>query len=147
MIYFDTAFLAKCYLREPGSKEVREFARQAGVIACSDLGRAELNAVFHRHYREGRLDKKSHSVLHQQFCQDLKDGIWHWLPVDSRIWSVIEQRFASLAPDVFLRGADAIHLATAQLYKVKDVYSNDRHLLAACPAFGLNGHDLLKAKS
>lgn len=147
MIYFDTAYLAKCYLSEPGSKQVREFARQADVIACSDLGRAELNAVFHRHYREGRLDKSSHAILHQQFCQDLKDGIWQWLPVDSRIWSVVEQRFASLPPDAFLRGADAVHLATAQLHKLTDVYSNDRHLLAACAAFGLNGVNFLQARS
>ena len=144
MIYFDTAYLAKCYLSEPGSTRVRDFARDAGVIACSHFGTAELNAVFHRHFREGRIDKRAHSILHRQFRQDLEDGIWHWLPLDSRIWDEIEQRFASLPRDVFLRGADAVHLASAHLHGIADVYSNDRHLLAACPAFGLNGHDFLK---
>ena len=143
MIYFDTAYLAKCYLSEPGSPLVRKLAREACSIACSDLGRAELNAVFHRHFREGRLDEKEHSILHQQLHQDLKDGIWHWLPIDDRIWGVVQKHFASLPPDVFLRGADAIHLASAQLHKITDVYSNDRHLLAACPSFGLNGQNIL----
>lgn len=144
MIYFDTAYLAKCYLPEPGSDLVRKLARQATVIACSDLGRAELNAVFHRHYREGRLNKNEHTIVHQQFREDLKNGIWHWLPVDSRIWNVIEQQYATLAPDIFLRGADAIHLATAQLHRIAEIYTNDRHLLGACKTFGLSGCNILE---
>lgn len=144
MIYFDTAYLAKCYLPEPGCQQVRDFAAQAGVIACSDLGRAELTAVFHRHFREGRLDDKGHAIVHRQFHQDLKDGVWHWLPIDDRIWSLVEKCFVSLAGDVYLRGADAIHLATAQLHGISDLYTNDRHLLTACPAFRLSGCDILK---
>lgn len=143
MIYFDTAYLAKCYLSEPGSKRVREYACQAGVIACSDLGRAELCAVFHRHYREGRLDKKSLALVYQQFRQDLDDGIWHWLPVEKRVWDLVERRFSTLAPDIFLRGADAVHLASAQLHNISDIFTNDRHLLAACAAFGVNGRNIL----
>lgn len=52
MIYYDTAYLAKCYLNEPGSDMVRAHAAEADTIACSELGRAELLAVFHRHRRD-----------------------------------------------------------------------------------------------
>ena len=33
MIYFDTAYLAKCYLNEPGSDEVRKLAAESSKIA------------------------------------------------------------------------------------------------------------------
>ncbi len=144
MIYFDTAYLAKCYLKEPGCMRVREFASRSETIACSDLGRAELCAVFHRHLREGRLTEAQHKVLHRQFRQDLKDGLWHWLPVERRIWEMVEGHFADLSAKVFLRGADAIHLASARLHGIRKLFTNDRHLLAACEAFGLEGVNLLE---
>lgn len=147
MIYFDTAYLAKCYLSEPGSNQVRELASSANVISCSDIGRAELSAVFHRHFREGHLNKKEHNILHQQLRQDLKGGIWHWLPVDKRIWSLIEECFSSLGSNVFLRGADAIHLATAQLHGISEIYTNDRHLLKACGAFGIRGVNIVEKET
>jgi len=139
LIYFDTAYLAKCYLAEPGYKIVRGLADESGAIACSDLGRAELAAVFHRHYREKRLDADAYTVVRRQFHQDLRDGIWHWLPVDTRVWEAVDARYADLPPDVFLRGADAIHLVSAHIHGIREVYSSDRHLLAACSTFGLEG--------
>jgi hypothetical protein len=55
MIYFDTAYLAKCYLNEHGSTEVRDLAAQAGRIACSEFGKIELAASFHRNLRQGTI--------------------------------------------------------------------------------------------
>jgi len=43
------------------------------------------------------------------------------------------------SPDLFLRTADAVHLATAQQIGESDVWTNDRHMLAAAPYFGLRG--------
>ena len=145
MTYYDTAYLAKCYLPEPGHLVVREHAETAGAIACSDLGRAELAAVFHRHHREGRLDRQAFDTVFEQFEADLEAGIWHWVPFDAPIQNAVVEAFRALLPSVFLRSADAIHLVSARRLGCLEVFTSDRQMLRACEAFGLNGRNLLDA--
>jgi len=46
----------------------------------------------------------------------------------------------SAAPaELYLRARDAIHLTTAQEAGERHVWTNDRHMLAAAPYFGLTG--------
>jgi predicted nucleic acid-binding protein len=40
---------------------------------------------------------------------------------------------------LFLRAGDAVHLATAAEAGFGEVWTNDRHMLAAARAFGLRG--------
>jgi hypothetical protein len=60
------------------------------------------------------------------------------------LWPRIDLTYRDLDPGVFLRGADAVHLLTAQAYGFKEIYTNDRQLLRACPVVGLSGRDLLQ---
>ncbi len=144
MIYFDTAYLAKTYLNEPGSALVRNYLKNSGErVASSSLARAELVAVFHRNWRENRLEDASYERILEQYQTDLQTNLWEWLPIEERFWEMIEAQFSKLDRSVFLRGADAIHLATAKAHGFSEVFTNDRHLLAACDAAGLRGHDLL----
>lgn len=144
MIYFDTAYLAKAYLNEPGSAVVRDYLKTSGLtVASSLLARAELAAVFHRHLREGRLDGASYTLILNQYQMDLRSNVWEWLPVEERFWGLIEDCFSELDESVFLRGADAIHLVTAKAHGFSEVYTNDRHLLKACDALGLKGRNIL----
>jgi predicted nucleic acid-binding protein len=46
-----------------------------------------------------------------------------------------------LAPaSLYLRSGDAVHLATALEIGELEVWTSDRHMLAAAPHFGLIGH-------
>jgi predicted nucleic acid-binding protein len=144
VIYLDTAYLAKTYLNEPGSEVVRDYLKSTReVVASSSLARAELAAVFHRNLREGRLGAGSYELILKQYQTDLRSNLWEWLPIEERFFGVIETSFSELGTSVFLRGADAIHLVTAKAHGFSELFTNDRHLLAACDAFGLKGRNIL----
>jgi hypothetical protein len=51
--------------------------------------------------------------------------------------------YQKLPAAVFLRAADAIHLATAAESEFRIVYSNDAHLLAAAKYFGIEGRNVI----
>ncbi|MEO7318381.1 MAG: hypothetical protein ABIZ56_05280 [Chthoniobacteraceae bacterium] len=53
------------------------------------------------------------------------------------------QRVASAADTVFLRAADALHLACAEQQGFTEIYSHDRHVLAAAAIFGLVGRIII----
>ena len=130
-------------MREPGSELVREHAREARRIACCEIGKVELAAVFHRHLREKRLNARQYGVVIRQFASDLDQGIWTWLPLTSPISTLAQKRYDDLSAEVFLRAADAIHLSCAAENGFNEIFTNDRHMLAACAAFGLDGRNLI----
>jgi predicted nucleic acid-binding protein len=143
MTYFDTSYLAKCYLGEPGADKVRALAAAVPAIACCRIGEVELTSVFHRHLREGKISEAEFPVVVEQHLSDLADGIWTWLSVTPELLAESARFFHTLKPSVFLRAADAIHLTCARSNGFREVYSNDRHMLAACEAFGLVGRNIL----
>ena len=128
-------------MREPGSELVREHAREAGHIACCEIGKVELAAVFHRHLREKRLNSRQYGVVMRQFASDLDQGLWTWLPRAAQVLSFAQKRYEDLSAKVFLRAADAMHLCCAAENGFDEIFTNDRHMLAACSAFGLAGRN------
>lgn len=131
-------------MREPGSEHVREHAREAGRIACCEIGRVELAAVFHRHFREKRLNARQYGVVMRQFTSDMDQGVWTWLPLTSPVLALAQKRYDDLSAKVFLRAADAMHLSCASENGFDEIFTNDRHMLAACPAFGLVGRNVIE---
>lgn len=128
---------------EPGSELVRAHAREAGRIACCETGRVELAAVIHRHFRERRLTARQYGVVVRQLESDLDERIWSWLPLTSAVLSAAQKRYRNLPPKFFLRAADALHLACAEANGFTEIFTNDKRMLAACPAFGLRGKNLI----
>jgi predicted nucleic acid-binding protein len=140
--YFDTGYLAKCYLEEPGSVAVRELAGERERIACSAYGRMELLAAFHRKLREKSLSRAQLQIVLRQLDLDEEQGLWAWLPLTNAIMASVVSIFRTLPPSVFLRTADAIHLATARSESLPEVWSGDIRLIAAAPHFGLVGRSV-----
>jgi predicted nucleic acid-binding protein len=142
MPYFDSAFVAKCYLPEPGHAAIVAFAEQSDHLATSLFARTEVVGVFHRKLREGSLTARDFREVLAQFQQDCRAGIWQFLPVSAEIVEAVVQSYARLPGAVFLRAADCLHLVTAREAGFAEIYSNDRHLLAGAAQFGLKGIDL-----
>ena len=143
MIYLDSAYIAKCYLREPGSDAVLDLVETSPGSASLLLALTEVQSVFHRHLREGKLDQATYFAVSRRFEDDQASGLWHWLPVTERLIRDSVARLQTLPPSIFLRSADCIHLCAAAEAGFKEIYSNDRHLLAAAPHFGLRSLNVI----
>ncbi len=139
MIYFDATFLVRLYVEEPGYQTIRELAGRADAVKSSIIGKMETEAAFHRKFREGTLDQKVLSDANKQLVDDHRYELIIWLPLSPSIVETVHHVFLNLDANVFLRTGDAIHLATAAEAGFKEIYSNDRHLLAAATLFKLKG--------
>ena len=137
MIYFDACYVAKFYLAEPDSPNVVAFANRNANIGCLLIGKAEVIAVFHRKLREGVVDVSGFHLLCDQFDADCTSGLWQWLPVDDGLLRSAAQRLRALPATTFIRAADALHLNCAAEEGCTAIHTNDRHVIAAAPAFGL----------
>ncbi len=140
--YFDAAYVAKCYLHEPDAAAVREAARSLDSIHTSAFTIAEVACVFHRHLREGVLTGKLSAMLREQFLEDIENRIWQLAPVTDRILRGVENVTRMLPERIFLRAGDAIHIITAIEGGFSEIWTNDRHLLAAAKHFGLKGRSV-----
>ena len=138
-IYLDTAYVAKCYINEPDAPRVRGLVRGLTDLQTSALCIAELACVFQRHIREKSLNRSQASKLRQAFEEDVQNGVWILVPVSNAVLKNVEAAVRNLAPRVYLRAADAIHLVTARDAGFSEIRSNNRHLLRAARYFGLKG--------
>lgn len=143
MIYFDAAYIAKCYLNEPGAQQVINLAASSGGLCSCEYGRLEFFCALHRHLREGFLTSRQLARVLKDFEQDEADGVWHWIPVTSALIRQVCHRVQTLPGTVSLRAGDALHLACAGANGFKEIYTNDRHVLAAAPFFGPTGINVL----
>jgi predicted nucleic acid-binding protein len=141
-LYFDTAYVAKCYLNEPDGKRVRKLARSAVGLVSSIWCIAELSCVFHRHVQEESLTPRQAVSHFDLFLADVRHGVWNLLPLGHEVLSRAAEIAVRLPPAMFLRGGDAIHLASARDAGFQEIWSSDRHLLAAASHFHLNGRSV-----
>ena len=141
-MYFDTSYIAKFYFNEPESPRVRELVRKADAIHTSLWAFAEFHAVIHRRLREGAASPRDARDLASRFSDHIEDGLWSLIPITEALLRRTRALTVSAPRDLFVRTADAVHLATAQELGERDVWTNDRHMLAAAPYFGLTGRSV-----
>jgi predicted nucleic acid-binding protein len=141
--YYDTTYLLKLQISEIGTSEVRKHASTVREIHTAQHGRAEFISAAFRKVREGAASKTDLQSLLAQFRADCDSGAIVFIPLTESIIDHVESVYVNAPPTTYLRGADAIHLATAAQQGFSEVHSNDRHLLAAAPLFGLLGVNVI----
>jgi predicted nucleic acid-binding protein len=141
-VYFDTSYIAKFYFNEPESLKVRELARGADLIHSSFWAFAEFHAVVHRHLREGASSPADVRDLTARFSEHIEAGLWNLIPVSERLLRRASAMMVAAPRDLFLRTADAVNLTTALQIGEHEVWTNDRHMLAAASHFGLTGRSI-----
>jgi predicted nucleic acid-binding protein len=137
--YFDTAYVAKCYLKEADSGAVRKLAYGSSGLYSSAWCIPEMACVFQRQIREFKVPSAQVIRARDFFLQDVHSGVWSMLPLSEIFLSRAASLIAALPPSRYVRAGDAIHLAAAQEAGFIEIWSNDRRLLEAASAFGLTG--------
>lgn len=137
--YCDTSALVKRYFREKGSAALHRKLKPSASIAVSLLAYPELVAAVHRLNREGALSDSQKDAIMLRIDTDWKT--FTRIPLTEEIQVYYKEIFAR-SP---LRGADAVHLASAVFWKtvVPSVVfvCSDAQLLSAARRMGLGVFD------
>ncbi len=106
-LYLDSSALAKRYLVETGSEDVRQWIEGAELTATSLIPRAEVTAAITRAVRMGVLEEQSARWMIDEFRTD-------WVSLNRiPVTETLVARADRLACEFGLRGYDAVHLAAA----------------------------------
>lgn len=111
IVYFDTSALVKRYVAEPDSAVVLDLWERTVFIGASQLLYAEMSATFARKRREQPGSIALLDRAEQAFRED-----WptlYRIPVDDEV----NRRVDDLLIRRALRGADAVHLASALMLR------------------------------
>jgi len=142
-LYFDTSYLFRLYSFEAGHNAVKELLDDCERVVSAAHARAEFATIILRKRRE-KSDSTAHlAELHEQFLDEYRDGHIALLPPTEAVFERLEATLRRAPRDTFIRASDALHLACAAEHGFDEVYSNDRHLLATAPLFGLRGRDVV----
>ena len=140
--YLDSSAWVKNYCRETGSQWIRELIAGGLPLASSSLGLIEVTATLARKLKSGSIKTSLYAANSQRLAKDWNNFIK--LPLSEEA----VDRSIDVARDQALRGADAIHLASAltlkQRLSVTDqlvLVTADRELTDAAQASGLAVED------
>ena len=81
--------------------------------------------------------------MFSEFEEDEAAGVWYWILVTSTLLRRACDRVRALRRQTFLRAGDAVHLVTASEHGYREIYTNDRHMLASARHFDLVGIDVI----
>ena len=138
-VYFDSAYLVKCYLGDPDSEKVRKLFVKAGTVYSTALCLAEVACAIHRAVREKAITPAQASNSREAFTFHIESGLIILIPVSNTILQSVQSFVATMPASLFLRSGDALHLASARQQGFSEIWSNDRHMLRAAPHFEIVG--------
>ena len=142
MVYCDSAYFLKFYLPEPGSAQVRALLENEDASSCCHA-QVEVVSAIHRKWREGLIGESTFSATLNQLYSDIESDCWEWHGIDTNLLMSTQNVYRTLPSNVFLRAGDALHLACAKEHGFREIYSNDKHLLAAAKHFGIKGRNVI----
>jgi predicted nucleic acid-binding protein len=123
IFYIDSSAWIKRYFLEDGSPAVEEMFERSQFLACSILGYVEVAATVARKKKSGDLSQSEYEQIRHGLKRDWAD--FYQIPLDDTILVQVELALSSA-----LRGADAVHLASA-LYLQKRFAGNAEMILVS----------------
>jgi predicted nucleic acid-binding protein len=123
--YLDASAWVKRYYQEPGTRWVQELFAQNPTIACASLGLIEVTATLARKRKAREIDPLSCEQKVRELEEDWRGFIQIQLTTETTDLA------KDLARDMALRGADAVHLASALVLRRRFADAEDRLIFAA----------------
>lgn len=106
IVYLDTSSLAKLYIDEAGTPDVRALVAKARVVVTSDVAYPEMRAAMARRHREQGLSRTRFRTAKRAFEADWSSYLAvATTPTLCREAGLLAERYR-------LRGFDSIHLAS-----------------------------------
>lgn len=111
IVYLDASALVKRYVAEAGSPQVEALVGSARATGTAVISRAEVAAALAKAARVGLVAREAAAKALQAFNSD-----WPNL-IRLQLGEPLAARAAALAWEHGLRGYDAVHLATALVWR------------------------------
>ena len=134
MLYLDASALVPCYAPEPWTEQAETLVLGTAQIAVSSLTIAETKNALVRKLKAGRLTRAEVEQAHAAIDQHLAANLYLYFVLTDQLFRDVPA--LSLAAPVFLRTADALHLAMAQ-HLGADLGTFDRDLRTSAQARGM----------
>ena len=133
-IYLDSSALTKLHIEEPGSAETARVIFRATEIGVSVLGLPEVISALRRRRRENKLTDDEYRGAKEKFLDDVEET-----QVLALTPSIIDQSILLLEHNT-LRASDAIHVASALIWRSALFVSGDVRQIDAAKKAGLKTH-------
>lgn len=136
-IFLDTSALAKRYVEEPGSKELEDlFASISTEIFVSTLAFVEFASAMGRKLQNKEIEKAKAGEVIRELEKD-------WFEVFAKIplEDTLAEKAAAIALEYLLKGADSVHLASAQETGVELFVASDNKLIRVAQKMGINSYN------
>ena len=133
--YIDTSALAKCYIREPRSLDVLDWAEQREDATTAALTLVEFRCLLARRRRAGQIDASLERRALAEFDHHVRGGAW-------RVHQGSFGDYASardlidVLPALPLLTLDALHLAAARAVSAVEFATSDKVQAEAARALG-----------
>lgn len=136
-IFLDTSALAKRYVQEPGSDELEElFASITTEIFISTLAFVEFASAMGRKLRNKEITKAKVGEAIKELEED-----WYGVFTRIQLEDLLAETAAVLALEYSLKGADAVHLASAQVTGAELFVASDNKLIRVAKKMGMNSYN------
>ena len=136
-IFLDTSALAKRYVQEPGSGELSELLTSiTSEIFISTLAFVEFASAMGRKLRNKEIAKARVGEAIKELEED-----WYKVFAKIPLEDILAEKAAAIALEHSLKGADAVHLASAQAIGVELFVASDNKLILVAKKMGINSYN------
>ena len=136
-IFCDTSALAKRYVQEPGSEELEElFTSIATEMFISTLAFVEIASALGRKLRNKEIAEAKVGEAIKELEED-----WYEVFAKIPVEDMLAEKAAAIALEYSLKGADAVHLASALVIGAELFVAADNKLIHVAGKMGINSYN------